>query len=248
MMNVKPLHAIITSHVGLVMVARSLATRKPTPRWHRNTNYVIYATMRSVLNRQHKEHKPIRSLTSKETTTRLLHHGKHRNWWTPPRNSNNLPTIWYEFDGMRSHPPSISNYHWLRQWLVAWPAPSHGLIQCLNIVDWTLGNKLQWNLNRNSYIFFQENKFEHVVSKMAVILSQPQCVNDAYKSLKLNELTVHQTLTFESATWLRPNSEIMSVTRAPRSASDLSRGKRRLAENRRFSRMVRVPMTTSSWN
>ena len=57
MINVKPLHAIITSHVGLVTVARSLATRKPTPRWHRNTN--------------------------------------------------NLPTIWYEFDGMRSHPPSI---------------------------------------------------------------------------------------------------------------------------------------------
>ena len=41
MINVKPLHAIITSHVGLVTVARSLATRKPTPRWHRNTNYVI---------------------------------------------------------------------------------------------------------------------------------------------------------------------------------------------------------------
>ena len=41
MINVKPLHAIIISHVGLVTVARSLATRKPTPKWHRNMNYVI---------------------------------------------------------------------------------------------------------------------------------------------------------------------------------------------------------------
>ena len=34
-----------------------------------------------------------------------------------------------------------------------------------NIVNWTLGNKLQWNLKRNSYIFIQENAFENVVWK-----------------------------------------------------------------------------------
>ena len=63
------------------------------------THQSVDATTRSVLNRQHKEHKHILSSTLKETT-RLLHHRKHRNWWTPPpRNSNNLPTIWYEFDG-----------------------------------------------------------------------------------------------------------------------------------------------------
>ena len=39
-----------------------------------------------------------------------------------------------------------------------------------------LRNKLQWNLNRNSYIFIQENVFENVVWKMATILSQPQRV------------------------------------------------------------------------
>ena len=38
-------------------------------------------------------------------------------------------------------------------------------------------NKLQWNVNRNSYIFIQENPFENVVWKMAAILSWPQCVN-----------------------------------------------------------------------
>ena len=62
------------------------------------------------------------------------------------------------------------------RWLVAWPEPSHYLNQCWNIVDWTLRNKLQWNLNRNSYTFIQENAFEDVVWKMAAILPWPQCV------------------------------------------------------------------------
>ena len=56
-------------------------------------------------------------------------------------------------------------------------APSHYLNQCLNIINWTLRNKLQWILNRNSNIFFQENALENVVSEMASIFSQPQCVN-----------------------------------------------------------------------
>ena len=39
-----------------------------------------------------------------------------------------------------------------------------------------LRNKLQWNLNRNSNIFIQENAFESVVCKTVAILSRPQCV------------------------------------------------------------------------
>ena len=35
-------------------------------------------------------------------------------------------------------------------------------------------NKLQWNFNRNSNIFIQENALEHVVCEMASILSRPQ--------------------------------------------------------------------------
>ena len=34
----------------------------------------------------------------------------------------------------------------------AWSVPSHYLNQCWDIVNWTLRNKLQWNLNRNLYI------------------------------------------------------------------------------------------------
>ena len=42
-----------------------------------------------------------------------------------------------------------------------WTVPSHYLNQCwLNL---TLGNKFQWNLNRNSIIFIQENSFENAV-------------------------------------------------------------------------------------
>ena len=55
-------------------------------------------------------------------------------------------------------------------------APSHYLNQCWNIVNLTLWNKLQFNVNQNSYTFIQENAFENVVWKMATILSRPQCV------------------------------------------------------------------------
>ena len=55
-------------------------------------------------------------------------------------------------------------------------ALSHYLNQCWDIVDWTLGNKLQWNLNRNLCICIRENTFENIVWEMTTILSQRQCV------------------------------------------------------------------------
>ena len=56
-------------------------------------------------------------------------------------------------------------------------SPSRYLNQCWNIVNWTLKNKLQWNLNRKFIYFHEENAFTIVVWKMAAILSRPQCVN-----------------------------------------------------------------------
>ena len=47
-----------------------------------------------------------------------------------------------------------------------------------------LRNKLQWNSNRNSNIFVQENAPENVVSEMASILSRPQCVKK--KTVQVN--------------------------------------------------------------
>ena len=61
-------------------------------------------------------------------------------------------------------------------------APSHYQNQCRNIINWTFGNTLQWNLNRNLYIFIQENVFENLVWNMSAISSRPQCVNP-YRAL-----------------------------------------------------------------
>ena len=41
--------------------------------------------------------------------------------------------------------------------------PSHYLKQCWFIVNWAPRNEFQWNLNRNSIIFIQENASENVV-------------------------------------------------------------------------------------
>ena len=43
------------------------------------------------------------------------------------------------------------------------------------------------NLNRNSYIFIQENAFENVVWEMVAILSRPQCVKSLATLSSFNE-------------------------------------------------------------
>ena len=94
--------------------------------------------------------------------------------WQPFCLSFNMSTHW----GRVTHIcVSYLCQHWLRKWLVTRLVPSHYLNQCWNIVSWTPRNKLQWNSNRNSYIFIQENPFENVVWKMAAILSQPRWVS-----------------------------------------------------------------------
>ena len=65
--------------------------------------------------------------------------------------------------------------------------PSHYLNQSWNIIDWSLRNILQWNLNQNSYIFIQENAFENVVCKMASILSRPQWVKMSYHNSPIDK-------------------------------------------------------------
>ena len=48
-------------------------------------------------------------------------------------------------------------------------APSHYLIKCWLIVNWTLTSKLHWNLNQNTNFFFHKITFENVVYKMSAI-------------------------------------------------------------------------------
>ena len=50
-----------------------------------------------------------------------------------------------------------------------------------NIVNWTLRNKVQWNLNRNSCIFIQENVYENIVCEMAAILSRGRWVKHHFR-------------------------------------------------------------------
>ena len=54
--------------------------------------------------------------------------------------------------------------------------PDHYLKLYWNNVYWTLRNNFQWNFNQNLNISIQENAFEHVIRKMAAMLSHPQCV------------------------------------------------------------------------
>ena len=63
--------------------------------------------------------------------------------------------------------------HCLRQWLVAYSAPSHYLNQCWLIFKWTFRSTFQWNFIQNSNNFNQQNVFENVASKMASILFTP---------------------------------------------------------------------------
>ena len=98
-------------------------------------------------------------------------------------------------------------YHWFR-WLGTWPALSHYLIQCWDIVNWTLRNKLQWNFNRNSKIFIQENAFKNVIWKMAAILSQPQS--------EFREMIAFSTLVLCFLNWLHRHKGTQPLTCADR--------------------------------
>ena len=59
--------------------------------------------------------------------------------------------------------------HWSRWWLIC--------AKCYDIVNWTRRNKLQWNSNKNTKIFIDENAFENVVWEVAAILSRGGWVN-----------------------------------------------------------------------
>ena len=56
----------------------------------------------------------------------------------------------------------------------------------------SLGTNFQWNFNRNSNIFIQENALEHVVSEMTSILSRPQCVNTSVLHYSSPHFSVEQ--------------------------------------------------------
>ena len=72
---------------------------------------------------------------------------------------------------------AITGLVWFRKWLAAYSAPGHYLNRCSLIVNWTLRNKFQWNLDPNEKILTQENQLEDVIYKIAAILSDPWMKN-----------------------------------------------------------------------
>ena len=86
----------------------------------------------------------------------------------------------------------LTNHHCFTQWLVACPVPSHYLNLCYNIVNSTLRDKLQWNLNRNPYIFFS---FKKMHLKMSFGKWRPFCIG-------LNVLTLAADTTKAVVNWI----------------------------------------------
>ena len=69
---------------------------------------------------------------------------------------------------------------------------SHYLNQCWNIINWTLRNKLQWNVYRNSCIFIQENECTNLAWEKAAILSRPWYVKHCWiLSIKTVQQSFH---------------------------------------------------------
>ena len=56
------------------------------------------------------------------------------------------------------------------------------------LLNWTIGNNLQWNFNGNSNILIQENAFENVA-----ILSRLQCVNGPCEAARRKNNTERNT-------------------------------------------------------
>ena len=118
-------------------------------------------------------------------------------------------SLWYPYNtlthwGRETHICVSKLASIVSDWLVTWPAPSHYLNQCWNIVNGTLRNKLQWNPKRNSYIFIQEmhlkmssgkwrpfcpglNVLTHWVwDKMVSIWRKPFSLNNYLSSIKIS--------------------------------------------------------------
>ena len=101
-----------------------------------------------------------------------------------------LVNEWSVWDNMKKYAVALLSYHGYSEGKLYYSRWRHcmtmlslllsfcegNLNQCWNIVNLTLGNRLQWNLNRKLNFFNQENAFENVVCEIAVILSRPQCV------------------------------------------------------------------------
>ena len=86
--------------------------------------------------------------------------------------------------GLNSSPPSAAYMHqWIESVLAQIMSWGTNLNQSWVIINWILGNKLQWNFNQNTKLFIDKSASENIVCKMASTLSRPQCVNSLQSTL-----------------------------------------------------------------
>ena len=67
------------------------------------------------------------------------------------------------------------SHHFFRWWLVSWRAPSHHLNRCWNIVNWTLGMKLRWHLNRNLHFNSRKCIWNYCLGNVGHFVSASMC-------------------------------------------------------------------------
>ena len=72
--------------------------------------------------------------------------------------------------------------------------------------------ELQWNLNRNLYIFIKENAFENIVWKMVIILSQPKHVNWMAIEVRTWMSNYISLFYMDVITYPYPNPDVSSAT------------------------------------
>ena len=66
-----------------------------------------------------------------------------------------------------------AHHHWFRQWLDAWSAQAITWTNAGVLLTGTFRTNIQWDLERNSYIFVKEISLENAVFRTAGITSRP---------------------------------------------------------------------------
>ena len=104
-------------------------------------------------------------------------------------------------------------------------APSHYLLQCWVIVNWTPRNKFQRNLSKNKIVFIKKNAFENDGCKMVTILSWPQSVQMCFHTFALFMAKSRRSLRWgwgwAAAPWSRKLTTSMKSSRQPPNVTTL---------------------------
>ena len=157
--------------------------------WPRILSWVKLQNIRTTKHNEPRSVLPLHVKLSVGYTTTIIHHYFHTIDvlhpilpWADGQLGEPIPEL-LDIDVLKCCGIPPENLQDKVRWSLMWYTNIHikcarlpYLNQSCNIVNWTSRYKLQWNLNQNAYIFIQENAFEKIVCKMALILSRLQCI------------------------------------------------------------------------